>query len=242
MVLKRAPADEPIAWRAALFEAIADCAAFRVARSVCGAGGDWIVDGWAATTWLDGEHQHGRWEDVLAASRAFHDALCALDGAPPESFGIEATPWQVGAAVAWGERPPRRGIHPAVASALEALRGMLEARWTGPPPQIIHGDFGGNVLFSAAGLAPAVIDFSPLLRPAPFADAIVIVDAIAWWSASPDLAARFMREREYGAQALARAVAYRLVVTDHLWAASDPRRADAEVAGFLPAIAVITGG
>ena len=54
------------------------------------------------------------------------------------------------------------------------------------PSQVIHGDFTGNVLFEP-GLAPAVIDFSPYWRPAGFALAVVIVDALTWGGAGMDI-------------------------------------------------------
>jgi hypothetical protein len=44
-------------------------------------------------------------------------------------------------------------------------------------PQLIHGDFGGNVLFSQP---PTVIDFSPYWRPVEFAIGVIIADAIIW--------------------------------------------------------------
>src|SRR5579884_3666872 len=70
----------------------------------------------------------------------------------------------------------------------------------------------GNVLF-AEGLPPAVIDFSPYYRPAGFATAIVIVDAIAWSGASPDLA-EHAGDVELLDQLVARAAIYRLVTAD----------------------------
>jgi len=225
-----------------LFDQIDDCQGFRLARPVRGAGGEWRRGGWAATTWVEGDHDYNRWDEMLAACGAFHAALARADLPPPPTFGRQAAPWQIGAAVAWGDAAARPGIHPAVARALERLAALLEQPWAGGPDQIIHGDFGGNLLFSKVqGVAPAVIDFSPLVRPAAFPEAIVVVDAIAWRNAASALVASFKR-RACGAQLLARAVAYRLVTTDQLWATSRPERADVETAGFLPVIAVIEAG
>jgi hypothetical protein len=47
---------------------------------------------------------------------------------------------------------------------------------------LIHGDLLNNVLFDD-DLPPAVIDVSPFWRPARYADAIIIVDAIGWYGA-----------------------------------------------------------
>ena len=61
--------------------------------------------------------------------------------------------------------------------------------WTVPlalPHQLVHGDLLGNVLYDDS-LPPAVIDVSPAWRPARYADAIVVIDALGWSDASPDV-------------------------------------------------------
>ena len=79
------------------------------------------------------------------------------------------------------------------------------------PSQLVHADLGGNVLF-AAGLPPAVIDFSPLERPAGLPLAIAAVDALMWRGASPAILEHLAGEPELELdQLLARALAYRLV-------------------------------
>jgi Ser/Thr protein kinase RdoA (MazF antagonist) len=47
------------------------------------------------------------------------------------------------------------------------------------PSQVIHGDLTGNVLFDDSQ-PPAIIDFSPYWRPAAYASAIVVADALVW--------------------------------------------------------------
>ena len=75
---------------------------------------------------------------------------------------------------------------------------------------MIHADLGGNVLFHDT-LAPAVIDVSPYWRPAAYADAIVVADAVAWSGAGDELVERLLRAQ--GDQLLLRAVLFR-VATD----------------------------
>jgi prepilin-type processing-associated H-X9-DG protein len=67
---------------------------------------------------------------------------------------------------------------------IEKLRGCL--RTPDGANQLIHGDFGGNVLF-ADGLPPAVIDFSPYWRPPELALGVVVADAIVWEGADLSL-------------------------------------------------------
>ncbi len=49
----------------------------------------------------------------------------------------------------------------------------------------MHGDLAGNVLLDPAG-APVVIDVAPYWRPAAWAEAVAVLDAVLWWGADPD--------------------------------------------------------
>jgi len=107
--------------------------------------------------------------------------------------------WAVADRVAWGEldRPL-----PAEVATLAARRRPVDL-----PPQLVHGDLGGNVLFHPS-LPPAVIDVSPFWRPPGYADAIVVADAVAWHGAGDDLVERHLRA--HGGQLLLRAVLFRI--------------------------------
>ncbi|HVX47450.1 MAG TPA: hypothetical protein VHC49_26410 [Mycobacteriales bacterium] len=227
VVLKPAAPHERIDWLAAVLAQVPDCADYRVARPVPSADGEWVVDGWSATEWRDGRHLPGRWEDALNLSAALHEALSRVGVEPlPE----RDDPWSVGMSVAWGDQEaPRR---PDVVDALlDELSPLLNQDWNDPPPQIIHGDLGGNIVY-ADGQPPAVIDFSPHRAPAPFADAIIVADGTAWENAPTDLAASFAATRSDGAQLLARAVVYRVITVAQL--VDDPGRIAAEIAAYRP--------
>jgi prepilin-type processing-associated H-X9-DG protein len=134
--------------------------------------------------------------------------------------------------VAWGDQPADPGL-PVVPALLEELEPLLSQPWPGPPPQIVHGDLG-NILY-ADGLPPAVIDMSPHFAPAPFADAIIVADAVAWEGAPASIAERFAATRSAGRQLLARAVVFRVVTVAHL-RRDDPERVAAEMAGYRPVV------
>ena len=85
---------------------------------------------------------------------------------------------------------------------------------------MIHGDLTGNVLF-ADPLPPAVIDFVVYWRPAAYARAVVVADALAWEGATPDDLAAATSGEGFG-QFLARALLAR-IVTDWLRMRSRPR-------------------
>ena len=74
---------------------------------------------------------------------------------------------------------------------------------------MIHADLANNVVFHP-DLSPGVIDISPFFRPAAYADAIVVADAIAWSGAPDELAERFLQR--HGPQLLLRAILFRVAV------------------------------
>lgn len=237
VVLKPTTSSERIDWLAGVLGQVSDTDDFRVARHVAAADGRWVVDGWSATGWLEGSHLPGRWEEGMKVSAAFHAALARVHAEPPQG---DDGPWSTGARVAWNEQQAARDLQPDVVSLLDELAPLLNQSWTGPSAQIIHGDLG-NILY-AEGLAPAVIDMSPHFAPAPFADAIIVADALAWESAPRDLAVHFARTRTAGPQLLARAVVYRVVTVAHL-RRSKPEWVAAEVAAYRPVadVAMATG-
>ena len=181
LVLK--PLDAGVAWQADVFAQVAEDG-FRVERPRPD-----VVDGWTAWSYVPGAHEPGRWRDIVAVGERFHAAL--PDVRPPR---VE-NPWETGDRVAWGELP-----YPAVDDLLAVLEPEED------PPGLMHGDLTGNVLFHNS-LPPAIIDFAPYYRPAQFASAIVVADALCWENASPDLAA--LVDRRY----LLRALIYRGVTS-----------------------------
>src|SRR5579884_2730179 len=156
---------------------------YRVQRPVRAAGDAWVVSGWTAWRWLEGVHDlRERWPEVLRAGEAFHRPLAGLSR--PAFLDRRTHAWSIGDRAAWGEAVPAV-VNPGFAPTLDRLYGFVTP--VALPSQVVHGDLPGNILF-ASGQAPAVIDFSPYFRPVGFALAVVIVDAIAWYGAAPDLA------------------------------------------------------
>lgn len=237
VVLKPVRDGDDVAALAALLAQVPDGPSFRLARPAVASDGSYVVDGWAATNWVAGRHESGRWDDVLHVADALHTAT-AVVARPTTPIGDPTSPWAVGDRVAWGEESVGP-VPDVVAGAMARLSKYLDADWTGPPPQLVHSDLGGNVLFAdAEGLPPAVIDFSPVWRPPPYAAAIAIADAVAWEAAPLTLAVRFAATAPWGDQGLARAVAFRLVAGSLLWPEL-PARVTAETDGYRPLLTVL---
>jgi uncharacterized protein (TIGR02569 family) len=194
-------AHAEIEWRASLFDRL-EADGFRVARPRRTTTGANTFDYWTAEDWLPGEHLPRRWVDVIRVGERFHAAL--RHEPRPRFLDTRQDPWAIGDRVAWEELPSRDfGDVPGLNKLVARRRPIDE---TG---QLIHGDLTGNVLFDET-LPPAVIDFSPYWRPAAFASAIVIADALVWEGADESLLAAVEQVDDFG-QFLLRALIYRAV-------------------------------
>jgi uncharacterized protein (TIGR02569 family) len=202
MVLK--PADgspAELRWQAYVYSRISGDG-FRIARTLTTADSAACVAGWRATQWVAGQHEPRRWADIIAVGERYHAALGRLPR--PAFLAARDSPWATGDLVAWGERPAAEFDQvPHIRRLVAALRPVTE------PSQLIHGDLGGNVLFHPS-LPPAIIDFSPYWRPAAFASAIVVADALAWEGADAGILAAVSHLSNFG-QYLIRALIYRMV-------------------------------
>jgi uncharacterized protein (TIGR02569 family) len=159
-----------------------------------------------------------RWPELIAVSRALHAALAAIPA--PRWRVTREIPWTIGDQVAWGERDPAPLLGPAAGPLAGQVQRLLAAlRPVDLPDQLIHADLAGNVLF-AEGAPPAVIDFSPLNRPAGLPLAVVAVDALMWHGARPEVLGELAGVPELD-QLLVRALIYRLVTDIVMRAGTD---------------------
>ena len=206
VVLKRAAdaSPEAVDAEASILMSIRD-AGFRLQRPRRARDGSWIVSGWIARDYLEGSDATGRWEEILDAADALNAALrhVTRDQALP-LIQRRRDPWAAADRMAWGDSPIPSGPPfdgEPLASVAAARRPVALAS------QLVHGDLTGNVLVSDEA-APGIIDFSPYFRPAEYALAVVVADAVVWHGADVDLAARLLH-RPDGAQCLIRAMIFR---------------------------------
>jgi uncharacterized protein (TIGR02569 family) len=218
VVVKLVDVDlEELAWQAQSFSQIPSVG-FRLARPRRAADGSLCVDGWCATEYVTGTHEAGRWPEIIAVGERFHAALA---GIPRPSFlDRRSSRWAVSDRVAWGEIPtsefPCVRYLPELVSALRPVT---------VPSQLIHGDLTGNVLFDSPQ-PPAIIDFSPYWRPAVYASAIVIADALVWETADRQVLEAVTRIGDFG-QYLVRALIFR-AVADWIFRQEEPANSAAE--------------
>lgn len=191
------------AWVQQILAALPESDAVRIARPILATDGRLVVDGWSATQWLAGAHEHDRYDEIVAAGQAFHGLLAGVPR--PCELDDRDDRWADADRMTWGE-----SAVPGALQEVAVLRRPIEL-----PAQLMHGDLGGNVLF-AAGSPPAVIDFSPYWRPPDWATAIAVVDAIAWGAGDRDLLDRWLHLPEW-TQLVVRGLLFRMVL--------DPRAA-----------------
>ena len=164
--------------------------------------GRWVVGGWAATRYLPGRAEP-RHDEVVAVSVRLHEATKGL--LRPRFLDTRKGVFAVADRCAWGEDtvelPAAKG-----GRLFDVVAGLC--RPVSLTRQVVHGDLFGNVLFEA-GAPPALIDFVPYWRPAEWAAAVVVVDALAWGGADPGIIKRWEHLSEWP-QVLVRALLFRL--------------------------------
>jgi uncharacterized protein (TIGR02569 family) len=193
-------------WRSEVLTSLPESTEFRVARPVRALDGTWTAEGWEASRIVAGEPDVSRPDDALRAGIAFHAAIAGLPR--PAFLDLRDDPWSHGDRVAWEELPV--DASPVALDLLAPL--VLARRPVDVGSQVVHGDLLGNVLF-AEGLPPAIIDWPPYWRPAAWASAVAVADALCWYAATPDLATRWRHLPDWG-QLLIRALIYRIVTHD----------------------------
>lgn len=227
------PAKDPVAaaWIAGVFESLR-VTEFRVARPVRSLDGRWVVGGWRAERFMSGRPAP-RYDDMLSASLHMDTALA---GVAAPRFLMDRADWYGWAdRLSWDRQTKddgRLGQGDGAAAWFELAAGRSEVR---ARRQVIHADMFGNVLF-AGSAPPAVVDFTPLVRPAGYAAALVVVDAVAWGGAPASLAAAPRAEVPDWGQLLRRAILFRLAMV-----LSHPRSTPAAVADLLTAARQLRG-
>lgn len=195
----------------------------RIARPAQATDGRSIVGGWMAyrtvgdDAGMDGQPAV---DDIVLASVKLHQALARL---PRPDFIAKRTDLLARAdRVAWGEEEAEldetRG-----GRWFEVLQGAT--RKSTLPDQVVHGSLFRSVRFTG-DRQPTVVDFRPYFRPAEWATALVVVDAIVLNAAGATLIERWSHLPAWR-QMLLRATLFRLAAhAMSPYAASDEHALD----------------
>ncbi|MBA2559383.1 MAG: TIGR02569 family protein [Propionibacteriales bacterium] len=194
------------AWVCEVYAAWSDHDVVRVPEPVAPAASEaaWSIDGWGAHVFVPGRDAELLREIavVKAASDAFHTYVSHLPR--PAWMDTRTDPWAYGDRLAWEGAAPEGDE--ATREVIDRLRARLSP--VASSAQAIHGDILPNVLISERH-SPAVIDWPPYFRPAAFAKAIAVTDAVTFRAAPLSMLDEWAEGDDWD-QLLIRALLYRL--------------------------------
>lgn len=210
------------AWSAKVRETLA-VDGVRLARPVRSTDGRYVVSSWRADTFIAGSPEP-RHDEVVSLSVRLHSATSQLDRPrflvqPPVAPWADADVFVAADRAAWEATPlraARAAGAPEVTSAdgkqsLELVKQLASLRKpVESVDQLVHGDLFGTVLFDGSE-APGITDIAPYWRPASWASAVTVVDAISWGGADDALIGRWEDLPEWP-QMLLRALIFRFSV------------------------------
>lgn len=222
------PAGKPAeaTWVAKTLDAL-DVPNLRIGRPLRSTDGRYVVGGWAATKYLSGRPEP-RHDEVVSVAIRLHQATAELT--KPRFVDARTDIFAIADRCAWDEEKADLDLDLGgrLFEVLKTSREPITLK-----PQVVHGDLFGNVLF--AGTAPpAIIDFTAYWRPAEWAAAVIVVDALAWGGADKGILQRWSHLDEWP-QVLLRAALFRLAVH-----ALHPRSGAQSLAGLERAVHHVT--
>lgn len=222
VVLSLVPDHARAAWSASVRESLY-VEGLRIARPFRATDGRYVVSGWRADTYIAGSPEP-RHDEVVSVANRLHEAISGIERprfllqppAPPHTdvdvftaadrAAWEDTPLRAARAAGMGEPTSPDGVESVdILKTLATLRKPVDL-----PSQVVHGDLFGTVLFAGAA-APGITDIVPYWRPASWAAAVAVVDALAWGGADEDLVRRWADLPEWP-QMMLRATMFRLAV------------------------------
>ncbi|WP_343063982.1 TIGR02569 family protein [Haloechinothrix aidingensis] len=203
----------------------------RIARPLRATDGRQIIGGWVAYRDIaaePGEVRRPRLDEVVLTSVKLHRALTGIPR--PEFLRRRAGAWARADRMAWGEEDAELA-EGAGGRWFEIL--AASARPVTLPDQLVHGDLYRSLRW-VDGAGPVVLDFRPFYRPAEWATALVVVDAIAEGEAGVGLAQGWAHLPEWS-QMLLRAMLFRLATH-----ALDPDSGPSALDGLRSAAGIVS--
>jgi uncharacterized protein (TIGR02569 family) len=170
VVLRHGSGGSGLLWSIELLDTLRP-ETFRIERPIRARSGEWVVAGWTAWTFLEGQSATSAdAADVAAATCALHEALACVPYVRQltDDAGLADR-------VAWGEEAVPSPLPEQVDRPL-CMLAQLRRPVTGLRNQVIHGDLNYHNILVHPGQAPGFVDFSPYWRPPEFAAAIA-----AYW-------------------------------------------------------------
>ena len=147
---------------------------YRISRPIQTKSGEYVAYGFGATKYEPGYDDPTALREKIQVTRALNKDLVEIE---ITELPVTEDPWTKANKVLWRNQPIPEEWPDIQKSFFLGLMKKFEP--IKDDYQIIHGDLGGNILFHKT-LKPLVIDFSPTIAPAKYAEAILVCDSIAW--------------------------------------------------------------
>lgn len=147
---------------------------YRVSKPIKTIDGSYVADNYGATKFEPGYDDDNAMKEKIEVARLLNRDLAKAD---ISHWRFSDDPWSQANDVLWRGAPLSNDWSNEVKVFIEAKMNQL-LEYT-DPHQLIHSDLGGNIFFHDE-LKPLVIDFSPTIAPAKYAEAIIVTDSIAW--------------------------------------------------------------
>ncbi|KAK4156112.1 hypothetical protein C8A00DRAFT_31043 [Chaetomidium leptoderma] len=148
-----------------------------------------VVDGWAASSFVPGRVSVAHFPDLFRAARLLHSDLADLVKQKPAAVtGRPFNRFDEADGVTWAEKSLADvdKVNKELLAQLQPILDQLSGEMRPLPEesaqlkcQLIHMDLLGNVLFEE-GRAPGIIDLTFYWRPALYAEAVVVFDGLTW--------------------------------------------------------------
>ena len=201
------PVLAPLAVRLDL-ERVSGRAGVRVAMPIPARDGSWVVEGWGASRYEPDTTACHDPALLAATGRLLHARFDEAVRARPAGLDARTDRWAAADRLAWGPADDLAAAAERSGSGLVRLLVEERADVDLGPDQLVHGDLAGNVLLDASG-TPVVIDVAPYWRPARWAEALCLLDAVAWHGADGSVLDPWWTG--VGRQAVVRAALFRLL-------------------------------
>ncbi|OMF24121.1 hypothetical protein BK133_23160 [Paenibacillus sp. FSL H8-0548] len=205
---------------------------YRLSKPIRSKHGTFVSKGWACTHYDRGQDIKGRIEEKLLVSRLFHRDLSTINFG---EFPHTDNPWSKGHRIAWQIDELSRELPNEIQEIINNLLGRISLK-EHYKVQIVHSDLSGNILFDQF-LKPLIIDFSPVLAPVEYAEAILVCDCIAWQGSDVSEIELLPGDERYK-EMIIRAIVFRLAVSA-IFSDGDYNKFFCEYRAFKPIIEYI---
>ena len=201
VVLKKVYDHKEYLWIAEVLKDI-DLSDVFLAKPLKAKNGEFIVENFGATAYFPKSQHDFDVANTLQLCRSLNEKIKHIQ--KPESTDEINNPWKKAQKIAW--EAESHSSYPEEIQALLNLRKPINL-----PVQLVHIDLAQNILKNNLNQY-AIIDFTPAFFPKEYAEAVIIIDSIAWHHAPLSTIDYLEINTELTYQLLLRALIFRLAV------------------------------